>query len=304
MATFTSQQEAWLSWAVKRLLNKGHISEAFLPGEDPAPAGGNDQLPSHPILSAYQIVGRELTIPPPVLSNTAEADNVRRYGTADSPPTTALALVKIPAAPDNRAWIAVDGSQPTDTPLALTGPGVGFLDEWVDGVNPTPNAAGQTYKARFWYGTPSPRHGGELKPDHPAGPLWDPSTGILVFTNGNPYEYGIPEGALMWFSGFLYVGDSIGQVVDTLTASGQVWNKIDGCVPSGLLGLGSLNQSVTISINPVAADRVTNLVFQNGAALVRGTDYTFAGDGTSVTFTQARVLLEAGDEIQVLYVTS
>jgi len=174
----------------------------------------------------------------------------------------------------------------------------------VDGDNPQENSQGQTYAAQLWYGTPSPRFGGELLPDHPAGPLWDPSTGILVFTKDDPYEVGVPEGSDFWFTGFLYIGQSLGQRLDASSVSGQVWNKIEGCVPGSLLGLGSSGQDVAIDINPAVTVAATMLVFQNGAALVSGIDYTIAGDGLSITFTQDRRLLEAGDEIQLLYPTN
>lgn len=304
MATFTTQQEAWLSWAVKRLLNKAHLSEVFLPGEDPAPSGGADILPSHVTVSAYSAIGEELELPAPVLANGASTATVRRYGDAADPPTNGLKLVRIPSVPNNRGWIAVDGVTPTSTPIATQGPGVGFLDEWVDGADPQINAQGQTYKAQLWWGSPSPRWGGELLPSHPAGPLWDPSTGILVFTKADPYEVGVAEGSDFWFTGFLYVGESLGQRLDSSSVSGQVWNKIEGCVPGTLLGLGSLGQDVAIDVNPAIAEITTVLVFQNGAALVRGVDFTVAGDGLSITFTQDRRILEDGDEIQLLYPTS
>jgi hypothetical protein len=307
MAPWSTAFESRVVAAIKRLSNQGHTSELFELYEDPAPRGGPGSLiPTHPILSSSQIIGEPLASTAPAIGHAADDGTVLRFGNAFDPPTQALKLAPILSVGDNRAWIAVDGGltpdATTDIPWAFKAPSIGFVDAWADGDQPITNANGHTYKAQFWWGDPTPASGGELLPSHPSVPVWDPATGILFFAGGDPYASIITPGASLWFTGYLYTGNSVKDVLDNAgITSGQDWNRVSGCVAAGTTGIGIKNNTVTFDITPAAGNVDAAMVYQNGVLLMPGPDYMFTGPKLGVIFSQQRRLLRADDEIQIVY---
>lgn len=300
--TLSNKQTSWLSFAVKSLLNQGHLSELYEPYEDTVPGSSVlSRIPAHPTLTTSKIIAQGLVTPAPVLSHLADNSIVKFFGDTMVPPTQGLKLASVDTVPDYRAWIAVDGGltpdAETDDIWALQAPGVGFIDAWADGVDATANSNGYTYQARFWHGEDGPADGGEILSSHPAGPLWSASTGILVFTEGNPYDYGIPETHSIWFTGYLYIGNTAADVI-TSSGGGSV-TRIAGVVPGSLSGLATLNTTVEIELGATVGGLVTTQVFVNGQLQLYNTDYTYNGDKTRIRFLQKRRRLFVGDEIQI-----
>jgi len=297
MATFTDQYQEWLSQLTKRLLNQSHTSSTFLPGEDPAVVTRRSSaLPSHYITAPELMIGQELEVPPPTLDDGVSNGLVRRFGDDQIPPIDSLGFSQVPSVPDNRAWILVDGDSADDQPWATKPPGIGFLDGWVDGPNQTPNANGQTYSARLWHGTSAPTT--ELQENHPSGPLFDPSTGVLFFASGNPYDFGIPSNDQFFFTGWLYEGETVAERVARINTK---WAYTRICV-TPRSGLDQLNQSLRFRLAPRSVnDRL--IVLHNNLALMRPFDYTVAANGAALVLTQSRAVVRAGDYLQVFYRT-
>lgn len=307
---WSDKYQSWLYSAVKRLANQGHTSDTFELYQDKAPRGAVDSvLPSHPIIHSSNIPNQAIPYPAPIMTHEQDNGVVMYFGDQGEPPCQALKLAPIPDVPNNKAWIAVDGGvspdATTDEPWALKAPGVGFLDAWVDGESPTPNGNNVTYKVRFYWGDPEPKDGDEIVFGlNAAGPTWDPSTGVLFFAAGDPYDIGgISPGASIWLTGYLYTGQTVKDAIDTSSGSGIAWNRVVGCIPD-IAGVGTLDVSVPISISPAASDTSIAYVFHNGLLLMPTTDYTFSVDKLTVNFTQARRILHVGDEIQIQYPTA
>jgi hypothetical protein len=300
--------ESYVESLIKRAQGQGHTSELFGLYEDPAPrSGAGSTLPSHPILHANQIIGDTLTLPPPDLGHLGEDGIIKQFGNQFvTTPCVALLLTEIATVGDSRAWIAVQGNAATtDEPWAFKAPGVGFLDSWVNGdaaPAAVQNANGESYKARFWWGDPEPINEIDFAV-HPSKPFWDPSTGILVWAKASPYASIIAPGSSLWFTGYLYIGNTVKDLISLAGGSSNPWTRVVGCVNGGTAGVGTLGVAVTYDLTLESVHSSTALVFQNGVLLKPTADYIFPTT-TSIRFTQTRRPLAGGDEIQVQYEVS
>jgi len=297
--------ESYVTSLIKRAQGQGHTSESFGLYEDPAPRGGaGSTIPSHPVLHANQIIGETLVLPPPDLGHLGDNGTIKQFGNQFvTTPCVCLSLTELTTVGDSRAWLALDGTDfTTDELWALKDPGVGFLDAWVNGdVDPSTvaNANGETYKARFWWGDPEPINEIDFAV-HPSKPFWDPSTGILVWAKGSPYDSIIAPGSTLWFSGYLYTGSTVKDLLNAAGGTGNPWTRVIGCINGGTAGVGIQGTGVTYDLSTEVINTSTALVFQNGLLLKPTADYTFPTT-TSIRFTQTRRLLAGNDEIQIQY---
>lgn len=299
MATYTDTDEDYLYFAIKKLLNFGHLSTSNFPGQDGDIDGSAGVVPNHVILTASDIGASELSIPAPELADLATDGTVIRFGDSVIPPCCGLELLPLTAVPDNQAWAAIDGVSDTDPLYTDTGTGTRFfLDSWVDGANPVQNSLGFTYEASLWHGQTAPET--QLERDHPSRPIWDPTTGILIFGAGDPYLNGIPTGHKVWFVGYLYDGDSLQDRIDdsTLAVNPVSWEKFTTTVVAGG-GVGAANTPVTYTLSNATADAEVAAVYHNGLLQQKDIDYTLSG--TQLVFLQANQVLAVGDELQALY---
>ena len=297
--------EAYVESLVKRAQGQGHTSESFGLYEDPAPrSGAGSLIPSHPVLHANQIIGETINPVPPDLGHLGDNGTIKQFGNQGiGTPCSGLRLSEITTVGSSRAWIAVDGLDAlNDEPWALKAPKVGFLDSWLDGdgaPSAIQNVNGESFKARFWWGATEPINAINFA-THTSRPIWDPSTGILVFAGGTPYNGEIPSGMPLWFTGYLYIGSTVKSLLAAGGGSGSPWTRVVGCVDGLTAGVGIQDSTVTIDLDIEMTNTSTPLIFQNGVLLKPVDDYTFPTT-TSIAFTQARRLLAGADELQFQY---